>query len=262
MSWLEAVILGIIQGLTEFLPVSSSGHLTLMHAFFGINEPTLAFDVFLHLGTLCAVCAAFWRDIWALLKKPFQKMTFLLIIGTVPAVIAALLFGSQIEMLYEGKPLLLAGAFVITGIMLILADSIKSEGKNESDLKWFDALFVGGFQALAIPPGVSRSGATITGSMLRGMNRETAAKFAFLLSIPAVLGAAVLQFKDVVTEGSAALGGIPAGQYLIGFLAAALSGYLAVTFMISLIKRAKLKYFSVYVFALAAVVIIFRARFG
>ncbi|MCL2575230.1 MAG: undecaprenyl-diphosphate phosphatase [Defluviitaleaceae bacterium] len=258
MNLFEAVILGIIQGLTEFLPVSSSGHLQLLHALFGIDEPTLMFDVWLHVATLIPVFIVFRKTIWELIKNPFQKMTLLLIIGTIPAVIAALFFGEQIESLFEGGSIgFLAVTFAITGFLLLFADWAASRlggKKTTEDMSWVDAAIIGVAQAFAIPPGISRSGTTLSTALGRKLNRDEAAKFIFLLSIPAILGATINEIMKIVRLPEDAYEpifafGLPA--MIAGFIAAALAGYLAVQLMLALIRKAKLRYFSIYVFALA-----------
>jgi len=254
MGLLEAIVLGIVQGIAEFLPISSSGHLALFQRLFGIHEATLGFDVLLHVGTLIPVCVVYWKDIWVLIKKPFQRMTLLLIIGTVPAVAAALLLGDTIETLFTSM-LFLAVGFAVTGAVLLLADYLPAGKKGEKEITWLDALLIGCAQGVAVAPAISRSGSTISASLLRGLKRETAARFSFLLSIPAILGAAVLQIKEVVTGGDV-FGGIPALSLVAGFLAAMLSGYLAIQFMLKLIQKAKLKYFSIYLFLLAAFILV------
>lgn len=247
---LQAVILGIVQGLAEFLPVSSSGHLVLLQKVFGITEPTMTFDVILHVGTLIPIVIVFRKDLMALIKKPFQKMTYLLAIGTLPAVLVSLLFGDFIDNMFQTGALLSLG-FIITGVLLLWADSIIEGEKQGRDITYTDAVFIGCMQAIAITPAISRSGSTIAGSLCCKLKRETAAKFSFLLSIPAILGAVVLQLKDLAT-GEAAIGDISLLAVLFGFFAAMLSGYLSIRFMLKLIKECKLKYFSFYVFGLAA----------
>ena len=253
LSIIQAVILGIVQGLTEFLPVSSSGHLTIVQNIFGLEENMLAFNVLLHVGTLIPVAIVYWKEIFKLIKNPFQKMTALLIVGTLPAVVAALLFGDLLDTLFAGG-VFLAFAYIITGILLMVCDKMPAGKKDEEDITFVDALTVGTIQAIAITPGISRSGSTITGSVACGMNKATASMFSFLLSIPAILGAVVLQLKDVVT-GEADFGNIGMAAAVAGFLASMISGYLAIRFMLKLIKESKLKFFSYYVFALAVFIL-------
>ena len=253
MNVLQAVILGIVQGITEFLPVSSSGHLVLFQKMFRIQEPTMLFDVVLHIGTLIPVFIIFWDKIFELIKKPFQKYSYLIIIATLPAVFVALLFNDKIENLFEsGKFLSLA--FIITGLILLYADSVKNGKKDDKNIKYADSLVIGLMQAVAIIPGVSRSGSTISASLACGLKKETAAKFSFLLSIPAILGAAVLQIKNVISGTSNEFIGIL--PMIFGFIAAMLSGYLSIKFMLKLIRESKLKLFSYYVFTIAFLIII------
>ncbi|MDR2898931.1 MAG: undecaprenyl-diphosphate phosphatase [Clostridiales bacterium] len=254
MTVLEAVILGLVQGLAEFLPISSSGHLIIVQNLLGLKNNMLSFDVLLHVGTLIPVFIVFWQEIFALIKRPFQKMTLLLIVGTLPAVIFTLLLGDIIDSLFAGG-LFLAIGYVITGILLLVSDRLKLGKKTEKDMSIADALAIGTVQAIAITPGISRSGSTITGSLFMGLTKDAAASYSFLLSIPAILGATVLQLKDIVT-GESSLVLIDFAPALAGFLTAAVSGYIAIRFMLNLIKKRKLKFFAVYVFILAAVLVV------
>jgi len=255
MNIFEAVFLGLIQGLTEFLPVSSSGHLVLFQNIFGIEEATQTFDILLHMATLIGIFVVYWKDIWALIQKPFQRTTYLLIAGTIPTVIIALLFNDTFQDIFgEGK--FIGFNFLITGLILLYADT-KSVGKKKiKNMSIFDGILVGIMQGVAILPAVSRSGMTISTSLARGLDRESAARYSFLLSIPAVLGATVLAIKDMIT-GEATIGAsIGAVPMIFGFLAAAVSGYLAIRFMIDMIKKGKLRWFSYYVFVLGSVLIV------
>lgn len=248
MNVLQAVILGIVQGITEFLPVSSSGHLVLFQKIFRIQEPTMLFDVVLHVGTLVAVFIVFWDKIFELIKKPFQKYSYLIIAGTVPAIIVAVFLSDVIERLFDSGQFLFL-AFIATGFILLYADRVANGKKNDEDIKFVDAFWIGVMQAIAIIPGVSRSGSTICGALANGLEKQTAAKFSFILSIPAILGAAVLQIKNVMTGTNTEF--ISFAPMFFGFVAAMLSGYLSIKFMLKLINESKLKMFSYYVFALA-----------
>ena len=253
----QAIVLGIVQGVAEFLPISSSGHLLILQEVFGVEQPGITFDVVLHIGSLCAVLAVFWRDILSLVRNPFQKMSFMLIVGTLPAVVAGFLLRDFMELFQHA--LYLAAAFVFTGILLLIADNITQVHKTEKEMSVLDALIVGCMQAVALPPGISRSGATITGGLVTGLTRETAARFSFLLSIIAIVGAGTLE----VVEGGFAyvyMGNIPA--YMIGFVAAAVSGYYSIRLLLALIKKCQLKYFAYYVFILAALLLIDRFAIG
>jgi len=258
MTVFQAIILGIIQGMTEFLPVSSSGHLAIVQGLFGLDKYSLiSFDVLVHLGTLIPVVIVFWEEIFKLVKNPFQKMTVLLIIGTLPAVVWVLILGDSIDMLFSGG-LILAGAYVVTGILLWASDKFPEGRKTEKKITPFDALFVGIVQMVAIIPGISRSGSTITASLFRGLDKKTAASFSFLLSIPAILGAFVLHYNDIVyiLSGTQSAHSIGLAAGFAGFLAAMISGYIAIRFMLKLIRQRNLKVFSYYVFALAIFLVI------
>lgn len=250
----EAVILGILQGIAEFLPISSSGHLVLLQKILGIDgEANITFDIILHLGTLIPVFIVYWNDIWAIIKKPFQKMTFMIILGTIPTVIFALLFKDGIEGFFEsGK--YLGYAFIFTGVVLLYADRTGKGRRSEKDMNIVDAAAVGCMQAVAIIPAISRSGSTISGALFRKLDRETAAKYSFLLSIPAILGAAVLEIKKFI-DGEAVIDNVLSAPYIFGFLASAVFGYIAIKFMLRLINNCKLRYFSIYVFILGALII-------
>lgn len=251
MTVLQSLILGIVQGLTEFLPISSSGHLVLFQRFFGLEEGVLTFDVLVHLGTLVAVFAVFWQDIVSVIKRPWQKLTLLVIVATIPTGIMGLGLKDFFESLFEsGKSLGIE--FIATGMIIWFADSIRQRSKGINEISYFDAAFVGVMQGIAILPAISRSGLTIAGSLFRGIDRATAARFSFLVSIPAIAGAAALDLKNVLEQG------VPHGlmtPYIVGFVASALSGYWAIKFMIRLLQKGSMKGFAYYVWALGIVVI-------
>jgi undecaprenyl-diphosphatase len=258
MNILEAVILGFVQGLTEFLPVSSSGHLVLLQKILKIDEPTLLFDTMLHVGTLIAVFAVLWQDVWKLLKKPIQKMTGLLIIATIPTVIFALLFNDFIEYAFRSARFL-GFEFLITAAFLIVAEFLSrraGEKKDEDKMNWLDALIIGVMQALAIIPAVSRSGMTLSGALSRKLDRELAAKFSFLMSIPAILGALVFQAKDVFGETAAAESGVGILSMIAGVSVAALVGFLSIRFMLKIVKEKSLIGFAIYVAVLGVLILI------
>lgn len=255
MEFIQTIILGLIQGLTEFLPVSSSGHLVLFQNLFGIQEATQAFSIILHVATLIAVFVYYWQDIWALIRHPFQRTTALLIAGTIPTVIIALLFNDTFDAIF-GKGKFIGFNFLFTGLILLYADSRRAGRKKIRNMSLFDALVVGTMQGVAILPAVSRSGMTISTCLARGMNREDAARFSFLLSIPAILGGMVMTIKDMVTGEVVLTDAVGIAPMICGFIAAAVSGYLAIRFMVGVIKNGKLKWFSVYVFILGVVLIL------
>lgn len=255
MEFIQAIVLGLIQGLTEFLPVSSSGHLVLFQNLFGIEEATQAFSIILHVATLIAVFVYYWKDIWALIRNPFQRTTVLLIAGTIPTVIIALLFNDTFNAIF-GKGKFIGFNFLFTGLVLLYADSRHTGRKKIRNMSIFDALVIGTMQGVAILPAVSRSGMTISTCLARGMDRDNAARFSFLLSIPAILGAMTLTIKDMVTGEVVLTEAMGVAPMVCGFIAAAVSGYLAIRFMVDVIKKGKLKWFAVYVFILGAVLIL------
>ncbi|MEK5411578.1 undecaprenyl-diphosphate phosphatase [Priestia sp. FSL W8-0001] len=252
MSWIEALILGIIQGLTEFLPISSTGHLYLGRHLFGLDSAGLYLDTMLHIGTLLAIFVFYKDELWHMIRHPFSKLTFLLIIGTIPAVVVGLLFKDYFEEIsITGSTI--GWEFLVTGLFLWFADSVKKGAKKMHDISYKDALFIGTFQAAAIFPAVSRSGLTMAAALMRKLDRETAAYFSFLLSTPAICGAVLLQLKDVVG------GGVEYISFFSLFVAtcsAALFGYMAVKWMIHYLKHHSLKTFAVYVWILDLVVLV------
>jgi undecaprenyl-diphosphatase len=253
MNIFEAVILGLVQGFAEFLPISSSGHLIVFQALLGLDEPGITYDVLLHVATLIPVLMIFREEILKLIRNPFQKMTLLLIAATLPLVVIVLLFGDFVDGLFSSTRFL-PFSFFITGIFLIYADTRREGRRTTKDMGILDALIIGCMQGIAIAPGISRSGSTITGALTRRLTRESAAKFSFLMSIPAILGGATLEVKDIVT-GAVPMENLDLVPMAFGFVTAALSGYLAIKFMLKLIKACRLRYFSYYVFALGALIL-------
>jgi len=265
MNILIAIVLGIVQGLGEFLPVSSSGHLVLLQKVFekvfsiSISEQPLLFVTMLHVGTLFAVVAVLWNDIIAILCRPIQPLTGFLIIATIPAVLAELGFGDEIDYNFKSGQFL-GVCFLITAVLLCVAEFLskrisKTNGyKKREEMNWLDALIIGIFQAIAIPPGISRSGATISGALSRKLDRELAARFSFLLSIPAILGALVLNLKDLAKSGGAA-GSMGAGV-IAGTLTAAIVGFFAVTLMLKIVREKSLFGFAIYTAVLGALILI------
>ncbi|MFC0273546.1 undecaprenyl-diphosphate phosphatase [Metabacillus herbersteinensis] len=252
MDWLQAIILGMIQGLTEFLPISSTGHLYLGRKLFGLEEAGLFLDTMLHIGTFIALLV-FYKDILIkMLLNPFSKLTLLLIVGTIPAVIAGLLFSDFFDDLSK-TGVTIGWEFLLTGVFLWFADSIKNGAKKVEDLSLFDSLFIGSFQAFAIFPAISRSGMTIVGALIRKMDKEAAAYFSFLLSIPAIFGGVVFQSKELFTGSVPQISLV---SMLFATLASAFFGYIAVKFMISFVKRNSLKVFAVYVWGLGGFILV------
>ena len=255
MTVLHAIILGLVQGLTEFLPVSSSGHLIIFQNIFGFEEPMLTFDIFLHVGTLVAVFAVFWKDIWKLIKNPFCKEVALLIVATIPVGIIGLLFEDVVTGI---SSLLTVGiCLIFTGTILFFSDRLNGNLKL-TELSYSKALLVGIMQGIAVLPGVSRSGSTIFASLLCGLNRKEAARYSFLLSILAILGAAFVHSIGMIKDtGTFALSGV----YIVGMLAAAVSGFIAIKFFLKLLEKKSMKFFSFYCWGVAALVLIFNFAF-
>lgn len=250
MSVLIAALLGLVQGLCEFLPVSSSGHLVLLQTVFGISEGALFFDTMLHVGTLIAVFAVFYKEIWDIIRHPIQIKTGLLIIATVVTAACWFLFEDFFEAAFEGG--YLGFGFLITSVILFISCRLGSASNSIEATKWYKAVGIGLMQGVAIVPGISRSGSTIAGARFMGMERGAAAEFSFLLSIPAILGSAVLQIPDVIREGTA---GIPVVSIIVGAAVAAISGYFAIRFMLKLILKKSLIGFSIYTAVLGVLVL-------
>lgn len=253
MEVIKTIILGVIQGFTEFLPISSSGHLLLARKLFGLAEAGLLLDTMLHLGTLLAVVAVFWRDIWEMIRRPFSHMTLLIVVGTIPTAAIGLLFKDFFEELAR-TGVTVGWEFLVTGLVLWFADNLKDRGLKEmEDVSFKDSLVVGTLQGVAILPAISRSGLTIAGCLFQGIDRRTAARFSFLLSLPAILGAVVLQGADLLQGNIEGIGLFP---LLIGTVVAAICGYIAVRWMLKIIQRGSLKGFSIYVWILGIGILI------
>jgi undecaprenyl-diphosphatase len=252
------MVLGAVQGITEFLPVSSSGHLVLLQRLLNIDEPSLLFDTMVHVGTLGAVVIVLKEEVLALLKKPWQKQTLLLIIATMPTVAAALLFHDAIEVAFW-KGALLGPAFLFTAFALTLAELLPTragaspEKRTMEKMNLVDALVIGVCQSVAILPAVSRSGLTLSGSILRNIDREDAAKFSFLLSIPAILGALVLQLTGF-PSGTPKTGGF---SLAAGTLTAFFAGLMAIKLMLKIVRENRLFGFAAYTAILGILCVVF-----
>lgn len=272
MSILSAILQGILQGLTEFLPVSSSGHLSLYQYFTGINsESSVTFSVMLHLGTLLAVIIAFWPTVWQLLKEffllfadlfrgrlfkqpatPYRRMLYLLILSCVPLLLV-LPLQELITSVSADNDILVEGiCFLITSALLFLADRAPRGHRDASTMKGKHALAIGVAQLFATLPGISRSGSTISVGQLCGLERSYAVSYSFILGLPAVLAAGILDLHDAVTAGI----GIEWGTALIGMAAALIFGLLAIRLVNYLIKSDKFRIFAIYTLVLGSVVVI------
>jgi undecaprenyl-diphosphatase len=264
MNLFNAIFLGLLQGVTEFLPISSSGHLALFEYFLGIEEAGLAFDVALHLGTLLGVMIYFRRDFTrmfiAIIKpdmlgaeaKHQRHLAFYICIGTIPAVVAGYLMKDAAETVFR-TPVFIAGTLAGAGLLLLVADKLGKLQRSIKTLKFTDAAVVGLFQALALMPGVSRSGITMTAGLMRGLNRMSAARFSFLLSAPIILGAGIYNLPTIIRQGSEP-GQL--GFYLAGFITSAVSGYLVIAFLLRFVQSHSFAVFAYYRFVLAGLVLL------
>lgn len=278
MSLIQAIIMGVIQGATEFLPVSSSGHLALFKILFHVNTDTgLLFDVMLHLGTLIAIFIVYYKDIFRIIAEAFKilhdlfvnlvrffqnkfgnaneeylkivtnnyrKFVILIIVSTIPTGIIGFAAVDFVEMA-SGILLIPGICLIVTSILLFLSDRVKEGGKGPKEVSYTNGFVIGICQGIATLPGLSRSGTTITACLLSGFDRKFAVKYSFIMSIPAVLGAAILEIKDVST---AAVGGTEFLYYMIGTAVAAIVGYVCIKTMLVVVRNKKFTIFSVYCF--------------
>lgn len=279
MSLFDAIIMGIIQGLTEFLPVSSSGHLALFGQLLGTQtEGSVLFEILLHLGTLVAIFIVFYKDIWELIvsgiqiivnffrfisnkasgkesvkiiETDYQKFVMLIIVATIPTVILALLMekvimAAFVSLIYPAVGLL------ITATLLLITAKLPSGSKEEKETSYLNAVVVGFFQGFAAFPGISRSGSTIVAGLLVGMKKDFVVRFSFIMSIPAILGAAVLQFKDFETAE-------PIGTVIInygaGVLASAIVGFICIKVLLDIVRRGKIHYFAYYCYTVGIILL-------
>ena len=254
MSWWQAIIFGLVQGVTEFLPVSSSGHLVLAEKFMGFNESDFVeFFSLLHVGTLIAVFIVMRKEILAILKNIFGKLTWLLVVATIPAVIFAIVFKDLIEKSFGGATL--GYEFIFTGILLIAVLFVKEGKKPLEKMNWLDALIAGIGQSIAILPAVSRSGACLSALLFRKMKREDAIRFVFLMSIPAILGSLLLDIYHMFSGDSTLTSGM-ALPIIIGVAVAAVSGYFSMRFMIRRLTRKGIAICGIYVAVLGVLILL------
>jgi undecaprenyl-diphosphatase len=287
MNFFQSIVMGIVQGLTEFLPVSSSGHLAIFKQILNIQTDTgILFDVLLHMGTLLAICLVYYKDVkqlildgcgliadlavnlavWIqnlvgkterkayrkLLSSAGRKFVLLLIISTIPTGIIGVIGGDIVEVASE--TLIVPGiCLLITAVLLLIADGIKPGKKKIGNVTYTNGFVLGICQGVATLPGISRSGTTITACLLSGFDRNLAVKYSFLMSIPAVLGAAVLELKDV---GSLSIGAGEWFSYIVGMLVAAVVGYICIKAMLVVVRKKKFKGFSIYCAIVGIVAII------
>ena len=252
MSILKSALLGLVQGLCEFLPVSSSGHLLLCRLLLGIQTDSPAMkmlDILLHVGTLIPVIIVFWKDWIAMIAHPVRNKTLLLLfIASVPTLViyflAKKLFPSVNGFAVFDNGWFLGASFLITAAFLLLCDRLSLSGKRKNHVSFANAAVMGIFQGIGMIPGISRSGSTITGGIGSGLNKETAAKFSFMMSAPAIVGSLVMEGKDAISAGY--FSEIQLIPTLIGILIAAVSGYIAIRFMLRIITKAPLGWFALY----------------
>lgn len=269
MDIISAIIIGLVQGLTEFLPVSSSAHLVFIQQALGVQQTNLAFDVLLHVGTLVAVFGYFYKDIIQMIiaffsslkdiingkfisevkRNPYKKLAWLTIIATIPVGIVGVLFNKIVESAFSGVTIP-AFFLLITGCLLYASERMSSGKIDVNNMGLKETIAMGCGQAIAVIPGLSRSGTTIATGLFAGLNKEFAAKFSFILSIPAILGAAVFQLKDIGNTN------LELSACIAGFIVAAISGYLAISFLLKLIKERSLDIFAYYCWIIGIIILI------
>lgn len=277
LTYFNAAILGLVQGLAEFLPISSSGHLALLQHFFGIEEDgVLMFTVMLHMGTLISVFVVYWKDIVELFRElvacikdiftgkgprinanPTRKLGFMIIVATIPTALIGFLFNDTFESFYS-KMWVIGIGLLLTGVILWVAEKFGKNDKGIEEMSFVHAIIVGVMQGLAITPGVSRSGSTLFGGLISGLNREFAIRFAFLISIPSILGSFILELPGAVKAG---MQGMSIGPIIVGVIVAAVSGFVAIKAMIKIVSGKKLTMFSYYVWTLGILVILYSIIF-
>lgn len=284
MGLLQSIFLGIVQGLTEFLPVSSSGHLAIFQVLFGMDEVPASFDVMLHVGTLAAVFVCYWKDIWKLIKHGFfmlrdatvncivwvlhkigkedyeyrrvitnsyRKFALMIIVSTIPTGIIGILIEDVSD--YAATTLIFPGiCLLITGVILQISDRIAPGTKTAKTATYTNAFIIGIAQGLAVLPGLSRSGLTITCCQLNQFERKFAVKYAFIMSIPAILGAAILKLPDALAENMTAAQG---ANYAVGVVVAGVVGFICIKYMLKIISNRGFRYFSWYCFAVGIIAI-------
>ncbi len=283
MSVLESVLLGIVQGVAEFLPVSSSGHLAIAENLFGIEtDGGMLFDILLHLGTLLAVFVVYYKDIWRMIKEFFlilrdigrnllllfqkteegeekryiriirnsyRKFVMLVLVATIPTGVIGYLGRDLVDQ--AGETLLIPGVgLLITGVLLLICDEAPEGKRTPKHVSYWRGLLIGACQGVATLPGISRSGTTITAGVLCGLDRRFAVKYSFIMSIPAILGAAVLELKDL---GQEAVSAGQIGIYAVGAVVSAVVGYICIKTMLIVVRKKKFKYFAFYCFAVGAI---------
>lgn len=287
MSLFESIIMGIVQGIAEFLPISSSGHLAIFKAIFNLKEVGLTYDILLHLGTLVAVFVVYWSDIWKLILETlgiirdgcknlvyfvqkhatykeveyikivntaYRKFVVLIIVSTIPTGIIGVIFKKLFNL--DSPSVLIPGiGLIITALMLYVVDELPAGNKGPKETKYKNAMFLGIAQGIATLPGISRSGTTITAGVINGFDRKFAVKYSFIMSIPAILGACVMDLKDLIS-GQESIPKTQLFNYFVGAAVAAVVGFFCIKTLLVLFKNRKMKYFSYYCLVMGTVAII------
>ena len=255
MNVIEAALLGLLQGLGEFLPISSSGHLLLGRMVLGLTiDESPAYkmlDILLHVGTLIPVIIVFWKDWWDILKNPFKSRTLLLLfIASMPTLVFKVIFDDFIDSCDTGW--FLGVSFLMTAVFLLVAEYVSSKNANKTGkVGFFHAIVMGCMQGIALLPGVSRSGSTLAGGLLSGLDRKSGAKFAFMMSAPAIAGALLLEGKDAIENGW--ISDLAVVPTIVGVIVAGVTGYIAIRFMLKLMTKISLNWFALYVAILGVI---------
>ena len=273
MLYLIFAALGLIQGIAEFLPISSSGHLSLFQHFFGLQQADMLLNILLHFSTMIAVWVYYYKDLWEMIMEFFRwlgslfsgkksrgeavpdgrRMVWLLVLGTLPLVVV-LLFKDAVERMCD-RPVFVSCALIVTGTMLFFSDRMAKGRKSVKNASFRDVLFVGVAQALATVPGISRSGTTITAGLARGFDRAFAVRYSFLMSLPAIVGATLLEVVDVVNQPELLdLSRMPA--YIVGMLVSGIVGYFAIGLINKLVSKGRFGVFSYYCWAAGALFLV------
>ncbi len=265
---IKAIVLGVVQGATEFIPVSSSGHLVIVPWLLGWDSSSLVFDTVLHWGTLVSIAAVFWRDFWRIIgatvrsiftrsfADTYARLGWFIVVGSIPAATVGLLFNDFFEALFSSPAA--AGLFLLFTAMLLISSELMSRRaeklRNLETMSWLDAIIIGLFQAVALAPGISRSGSTIAAGLARGIRREDAARYSFLLGTPAFFGAGLLQLLKAMDEAPEALvAELP--MMIVGFLASAIAGFIAIRFLLAYLRKRTLYPFAIYCILLSILVL-------
>ena len=255
MNVIEAALLGLLQGLGEFLPISSSGHLLLGRMVLGLTiDESPAYkmlDILLHVGTLIPVIIVFWKDWWEMLKNPFKSRTLLLLfIASMPTLVFKVIFDDFIDSCDTGW--FLGVSFLMTAVFLLVAEYVSSKNAHKTGkVGFFHAVVMGCMQGIALLPGVSRSGSTLAGGLLSGLDRKSGAKFAFMMSAPAIAGALLLEGKDAIENGW--ISDLAVVPTIVGVIVAGVTGYIAIRFMLKLMTKISLNWFALYVAILGVI---------